>query len=260
MMPRFFAGRFAVAAAAALALAACGGEGDLNQAAASENSPLPQIAAPNNGDWTQMVQETPEGGYRMGNPDAPVKVVEYASISCPACAAFSQEGAQELTNVYVKSGQVSWEYRPHLLFPTDPGIFLLLRCQGAQPFFALTEQLYATQQEWLGRARQLTDAQTAELSAMPAAQPVGALAKALGMDQFFRQRGMPQSRVDQCLSDPAALQRLAEIHSRGQREDKVSGTPTFLLNGQQLERVGYWNNPRALQQSLEPRLRQAIGS
>jgi protein-disulfide isomerase len=256
MMPRFSTRLFAAgsALAAALALTACGGGGSGNNlsqvAAATSNAPLEQIAAPNNGDWTQIVQETPEGGYRMGNPDAPVKLIEYASITCHVCAEFSEAGHEELTNQYVKSGQVSWEYRPYMLFPTDPGMFLLLRCQGPQPFFALAEQLYATQDEWSARTRQLPEAQLQQLSAMPPQQQAGALVKAIGMDQFFRQRGMPQARVDQCLSDQAGLQRLAEIQSVGTR-DNVTGTPTFLINGRPAN-VTTWS-------ALEPQLRAAIG-
>jgi len=249
--PRLLAG---AAAAAALALSACGsgGSSDLNgAAAASLNAPLPQLPAPNNGDWTQVVQETPEGGYRMGNPDAPVKLVEYASITCHVCAEFSEAGHEELTNQYVKSGQVSWEYRPFMLFPTDPGLFALLRCQGAQPFFALAEQLYATQKEWTGRLQSIPPEQLNALNAMSPQQQAGALVKAIGLDQFFRQRGMPQSRVDQCLTDQAGLQRLAEIQAVGQRDD-VRGTPTFFINGAPAE-VTSWS-------ALKPRLRAVIGS
>jgi protein-disulfide isomerase len=250
-----------MASALALALAGCGGESDLNQAAASIdlNAPLAQVPAPNNGDWTQNVQQTPEGGFRMGNPDAPVKLVEYASISCGHCAQFSQEGSEELKNTYVRSGQVSWEYRPVLLFPTDPGITMLLRCQGPQSFFALTEQLYATHAEWSARTGTIPESQLAALQSMPPAQQAPALARALGMDQFFRQRGMPQAQVDQCLNNPENLNSLAETQRKVQ-EDGVTGTPTFFINGQVQENVGYWNDPRTPGLSLENRLRAAIGS
>lgn len=250
-----------IASALALAVAGCGGEGDLNQAAATIdlNAALPQIAAPNNGDWTQTVQATPEGGFRMGNPDAPVKLLEYASISCGHCAQFSQEASEELKNTYVRSGQVSWEYRPVLLFPTDPGITMLLRCQGPQSFFALTEQLYATHSEWSARTGTIPESQLAALQAMPPQQQAPALARALGMDQFFRQRGMPQAQVDQCLNNPENLNALAETQRKVQ-EDGVTGTPTFFINGQVQENVGYWNHPQTPGLSLENRLRAAIGS
>jgi protein-disulfide isomerase len=250
-----------MASALVLALTACGGESDLNQAAATidTNAALPQIAAPNNGDWTQAVQATPEGGFRMGNPDAPVKLVEYASISCPHCAEFSEEASEELRNTYVRSGQVSWEYRPVLMFPTDAGIATVLRCQGAQSFFALTEQLYATQAEWSARTRAIPEAQLQALQAMPPQQQAPALARAIGMDQFFRQRGVPQARIDECLNNPEHLNALAETQRKVQ-EDGVTGTPTFFINGQVQENVGYWNHPQTPGLSLENRLRAAIGS
>lgn len=240
----------ATAAALALALTACGGGGgnSLNQAAVDLNTPLPQVPAPNNGDWTQNVVETPEGGFRMGNPEAPVKLVEYASITCPACAQFSETGHEELTNQYVKSGQVSWEFRPYSVFPTDPGLFMLLRCQGPQPYFGLTEQLYATQKEWAARAQQ---APVDQISALPLPQQAAAWMKAIQMDQFFRQRGLPQARIDACLADQGALQKLADISALGQREG-VTGTPTFFINGE-VAGVTAWS-------ALKPRLRAAIGS
>src|SRR6185503_10794012 len=84
------------AAALALALAGCGGSGgnssNLSSATGATSAPLPQIAAPNNGDWTETVTLTERGGFLMGNPNAPVKLLEYASITCPHCAEFSEQG------------------------------------------------------------------------------------------------------------------------------------------------------------------------
>lgn len=235
------------AAAASLALAGCGGGGNnLNQAAASQNTPLPQIAAPNNGDWTTVVEETPENGYRMGNPNAPVKLVEYASITCHVCAEFSETGHSELVNEFVKSGQVSWEYRFYPIFPTDPGLFMLLRCQGPGPFFGLSEQLYATQSQWTQRAQPAG----AQIQGLPLAQQPAAWVRATELDQFFRQRGLPQGRIDQCLANQEELQRLAASKERGDREG-VTGTPSFFINGERVQ-VTAWS-------ALKPLLRQAIG-
>jgi len=234
-----------------LALAGCGGD-DTNLASVANNAaPLTQIPAPNNGDWTFTVSETPEGGYRMGNPNAPVKLVEYASITCPHCGEFAETGSAPLQNTYVRSGQVSWEYRPYMLFPTDPGIFMLLRCQGATPFFTLVDQLYGSQREWAGRVQSLPEGQLQQLQGLEAGPRASALVRAAGLDQFFRQRGMPESRIDSCLADSRGLDRLAEITRSGTERDGVTGTPTFFINGERQD-VGTWAQ-------LEPRLRAAIG-
>ena len=243
------------AAALALALVGCGG-GDsnstnLSSATGTTAAPLTQIPAPNNGDWTETVTMTERGGFLMGNPNAPVKLLEYASITCPHCAEFSEQGGAALRDTYVRSGQVSWEYRPYMIFPTDPGIFMLLRCLGPQPFFHVSEQLYADQRNWVGRLQSMTEEQQQALQTQPPAQQAAALIRATGLDQFFRQRGMPETRMNACLNDQSNLTQLGEISRRAQQEDNVTGTPTFFINGEKKD-VGTWP-------TLEPLLRAAIG-
>ena len=265
MMARVSASMLGTCAAAALALAGCSGcskQSDLNQASANRSAianqsapAIPSVPGPNNQDWTLQVAETPDGGYRMGNPDAQIKLVEYASISCPHCAEFSNEGSQALRDRYVRTGQVSWEYRPTILFPTDPGIFLLMRCNGAQPFFRTTDQLYTTQRDWMTKIQ----AQAEQLNGLPVQQRLSAIARAGELDAFFRQRGMPSARVDSCLADQEGLRALVEKSQTLMERDNVTGTPTFFINGEKQEGVGFWNDPQRPEMSLEPKLRAALG-
>ncbi|MBV9931639.1 MAG: thioredoxin domain-containing protein [Alphaproteobacteria bacterium] len=237
------------AAALALALGACNKGGASNAQVSS--APLKQIAAPQ-GDWTQVVSETPEGGFRMGNPAAPVKLVEYASLSCPFCAAFDRDGVPTLRDKYVKSGQVSWEYRPYMNHPTDPALTVLVRCQGPDAFFGLADQLYQSQTAWYGRVADAPPAQLNAIQNMPPMQRNQALVKLAGLDEFFRQRGMPQSKLDSCLTSQANLDKALEITNRGNK-DGIGGTPGFLINGKaQAPDVADWK-------TLEPLLRSAVG-
>ena len=236
------------AAALALALGGCNKGGDAN--AQVSNAPLKQIAAPQ-GDWTQVVSETPEGGYRMGNPEAPVKLVEYASLSCPFCAAFDRDGVPTLRGKYVKSGQVSWEYRPYMNHPTDPALVVLVRCQGPDTFFGLADQLYQSQTAWYGRVADAPPAQLNAIQNMPPMQRNAALVKLAGLDEFFRQRGMPQSKIDSCLASQANLDKALEITNRGNK-DGINGTPNFLINGKIVPDAADWK-------TLEPSLRGAVG-
>ena len=241
------------ALALGLMLSGCGDSEDGNLAAVATNNaaPLTQIPAPNNGNWTEIVSETPEVGYRMGNPDAPVKLVEYASITCPHCGEFAETATDPLTSQYVRSGQVSWEYRPYMLFPSDPGIFMLLRCQGPTPFFTLVHQLYSTQSEWGVRLQSLTPEQRQQFEGLGPNDKAAAYYRATGLDQFFRQRGMPEGRIGTCLADSGGLERLAQITRAGTEEQGVTGTPTFFVNGERQD-VNAWTQ-------LEPRLRAALG-
>ena len=247
-------------AALALVLAGCGS--DENNSAAANGSETGQgfnpsggaknVPARNSGNWVETVSQTPEGGVRMGNPDAPVKLVEYASITCGHCAAFSNEASEPLKSNYVRSGQVSWEYRPFLVFPTDPGIFMLLRCQPPSAFFRLTEQLYRDHGNWSGRLADVSEAERQQLQTMPPPQRAAALVRAVGLDQFFRQRGMPEARINSCLANQGDLEALTSITERAAGEEGVTGTPTFFINGEQVPNAGTWG-------ALEPILRSRIG-
>jgi protein-disulfide isomerase len=239
------------AAVLALAIAGCGGDAaGGGNATAEKNFKVDQIAAPNGGDWTQSVSQTPSGGYLMGNPAARVKLVEYGSLSCSHCAEFSEKGSTPLRDKYVKSGQVSWEFRPYLLFAPDAGVTSVLRCMGPEAFFPLSEQLYESQPEWLGKLQQMPPELQAQLQTMTPAQQSAALVKAAGLDQFFRQRGVPEARLNTCLADQKALEALAALTAQGNREG-VTGTPTFFINGNVLPNVGEWK-------TLEPAIQQAL--
>jgi protein-disulfide isomerase len=227
-------------AALALTLAGCGDEGSGNGAASApaKNVPLQQIAAPN-GDWTQVVTQTPEGGFMMGNPNAPVKVVEFGSMTCGACAAFSQEGEPQLVQKYVKSGQVSFEFRNFVRDAADIAAALLARCNGPSAFFPLTDQLFAAQREWLGKLQELPPEQLQQMqTAGPQAAPIAF--QGAGLDQFARLRGIPAAKAQACVSDQAQLQRLVDMGQSAVREFNVSGTPTFLVNGRVSDAGADW--------------------
>jgi protein-disulfide isomerase len=237
------------ALALALLLAGCGsGEGDLNAAAANQTAPLAQVAAPNNGDWGEVVTQTPEGGFLMGNPNAPVKLVEYASLTCPHCKAFSDEATAPLRNSYVRSGQVSWEFRNFLLNAPDVAVSVLARCQPPAAFFRTVEQLFAQQSEFFAA---IDETESRQIGALPPEQQIAPLARAMGLDTFFARRGMPEARFAQCLGDAQGVQRLTDMTNRAMTEQQVTGTPTFFINGERQD-VADWR-------SLEPRLRAALG-
>lgn len=227
----------------ALLLVACG---DGDEKGAPIAAPTPAIPAPDNREWTTIIVETPEGGFRMGNHDAPVKLVEYASLTCPHCAKFSRQATEPLTSL-VKSGHLSWEFRHYLIFPTDPPVSLLVRCGGARGSFALTEALYADQSDWSDKLEDIPSAEMERIQALPPRSQVGAMAKSAGLDQLLRQSGIPQGQVDACLADEQETAKLEALTRHGKNEG-VRGTPTFFINGRMLKGVGSW---KALRPELE---------
>jgi protein-disulfide isomerase len=96
----------------------------LAPAAATTAKPAPSR------DWARTVASTPEGGFRMGNPNAKVKLVEYGSLACPHCRHFEQTGYKPLVQQYVRTGRVSYEFRNLLLNAPDIAVSLLAHCAG----------------------------------------------------------------------------------------------------------------------------------
>lgn len=237
------------ALAFALVLTGCGGGEGNGSAAAGNGAGLEAIPAPDGGDWTEIVTRTEEGGFLMGNPDAPVKVIEFASMTCPACAAFAEDGQTQLKEQYVRTGQVSLEFRNFLLSGPDAAASVLLRCQQPAAFFRLSEQLFAEQQNWIGNIDQ-TEGQ--QIAALPQDQQVAAMIRATELDQFFRQRGVPEAQINQCVAGAQAdLEQIVAMNQASVSRYGIGGTPSFVINDE-LSTASNWA-------TLEPAIRTALG-
>lgn len=202
----------------------------------------PRQAAPR--DWTRTVVATPEGGFRMGNPAARVKVVEYLSLTCPHCADFARQGTPRLIANHVRTGRVSLEYRNFVLNPIDAAASLLARCAGPASFFRFAESLFATQPQWIGRAENAIRSQSEQLNALPIADRLVRLGEQSGLTAIAAQHGLPAARARICLGDQAGLDRLGEIYQAAEALG-VNGTPTFLINGAKVD-VNSWPQIEAL--------------
>jgi protein-disulfide isomerase len=187
-------------------------------------------SAPAKGDWSRTVVATPEGGFRMGNPAAKVKLVEYGSLTCSHCATFAKEGMGSLVGSYVRSGKVSYEYRNMVLNGLDVAATLVARCGGPGRFFPVADRLYATQTQWKDRVKALTDAQKQALNALPEDRRLGRLAELAGIPQIAAQHGIAPASAKSCLADRAAFDRLGKLNEAATAQG-VQGTPTFFLNG-----------------------------
>jgi len=215
-------------AAAFLALTAAPAGVAVAQTGTPSTAPAPT-------DWTTRIERTAEGGHRMGNPQAPVKLVEYASIGCSHCADFNSAAGEALRERHVRSGRVSWEVRPYIISPGDPGMFLLLQCQAPEHFFATSDRLFATQQAWQARI----DAAMPQLRTLPdVLSQMRGVTRASGVDQLFKERGMSEAQIAACLADEAGLERIVEAQEAAM-EMGVEGTPTFFINGRMLPPVDW---------------------
>ena len=172
---------------------------------------------------------TPEGGFRMGNPNAAVKVVEYGSLTCSHCADFSESAKGKIAE-RVRAGKVSFEFRNFVLNGVDAAATLVARCAAPAQFFPFVERVYSAQGEWIGKFSGLTAEQKQQIQALPEAQRLGGVADAAGITQLAAQSGIPAAKAKACLADPAGLKRIGEIYEAAAKLG-VQGTPTFFVNG-----------------------------
>lgn len=199
-------------------------------------------------DWTQAVARTPEGGFRMGNPNAPVKVIEYLSFACPHCAEFHHESGTALLQNYVRPGRVSIEYRNILINAADIPATVLARCAGGRAYFNMGHELLGSQAQWVGAMRSLTEAQRAQLRDQPPTVMAQRLAPMLGLNRIAARFGLTPAAQRACLSDMANFNQLETISSQANSQYGVTGTPTFVINGRVINDTNVWSG-------IEPLLR-----
>lgn len=231
--------------ALSLMLSACGDSGDTAAGnAATPAAAVQGAAAPAGKKWSEMVATTPEGGFVMGNPDAPVKLLEFGSFTCPHCREFGEASATDRVAM-VDTGKLSFEYRPFVRDPLDMTMALIARCNGPEAFFPLSEQMFAAQNEILTKAQGLGDTLLAGAANKPLGERFAALAGPLGLIDFAKQRGLPEAKAKQCLSDIATVEKLVKQVQTDTEKFKLQGTPTLILNGTEIEGGANWETTRA---------------
>ncbi len=241
--------KYALSLAAVLMLAGCGGSGGNGNASGPAGDPVAAVPAPAGQNWTETVVKTEEG-YRMGNPDAPIKLVEYGSRTCPTCGAFAREGFQPLTNNYVATGKVSFEFRDYMVHGApDIALALLGTCgDNAAAFFPILEQTYTNQAGFLDKLQAIDPATQTALQSQSPSQAVGTIAQAIGAIDFIKQRGIPETKARACLADAKKLEAIAKPTETATAAGTVTGTPTFIINGENVPNTVTWSQ---LEQALK---------
>ncbi len=201
-------------------------------------------------DWRSTVVATADGGMAIGNPKARVTLVEYGSMTCPHCRDFARDGVPPLLAHHVKSGKVRFEFRNFVLNPYDLAASLVARCAGPKRFFAATERIYAEQSKWIARVQAAPAARHEAVKALPAQKQLAAMADIAGLKALGVASGIPAARIDQCLADKGAAERLMAFVRKAGAEQGVKGTPTFFVNGKKVEAHNW--------ATLEPLIKKAL--
>ncbi len=166
----------------------------------------------------------------MGDAEAPVTVIEYASYTCPHCARFHEEVFPLMKADYIDTGKVRFIHRE--IFFDRYGLWaaLLARCGDGTRYFGMNDMIYGTQRDWLGNGEP---------------QEVVNNLRKMG-----RLAGMEDEQVTACLEDSEVAQSLVATFQHYSEADQIDSTPTFIIDGEKFSNMSYRNFKQAIDAKL----------
>jgi protein-disulfide isomerase len=164
----------------------------------------------------------------QGKADAPVTIVEYASMTCTHCAAFHAETYPTLIKNYVDTGKAKFILREFPLDPLATAGFMLARCEGPDKRTAVVDLLFSQQKNWAFIDKPLD-----------------------GLQNVLKVTGLSQQNFETCLKDQKLFDQVMEIRDRASQKFGVSATPTFYINGL---KVAGEQTPESMAKIIDPLL------
>jgi protein-disulfide isomerase len=155
----------------------------------------------------ELMRPGPLPDLVQGKADAPITIIEYASMTCPHCAAFHKTTYPALKTKYIDTGKVRFIFREFPLDEVALAASMLARCAGGDKSMAMIDVLFNSQETWAIR------------------QPIPPLL------QIAKQAGFTQSTFDACLKDTKLYENIVAVRERASKEFKVESTPTLFING-----------------------------
>jgi protein-disulfide isomerase len=157
----------------------------------------------------ELMRPGPLPDEAEGKLDAPITVIEYASMTCTHCANFAVKVYPELKARYIDTGKVRYILREFPLDAVAAAGFMLARCVGEDKYFAMINVLFRMQDKWAF----VQDSQSALLS-------------------IARQAGLSEQSFKQCMTNQQLLDRIEQVRQRASDKFGVNSTPTFFINGE----------------------------
>jgi protein-disulfide isomerase len=165
------------------------------------------------------------GDFSLGSPDAPVKIVEYASYTCPHCATFHANVFKNLKAEYIDTGKVHFTLREVYFDRYGLWAAMVARCGGEARYFGIHDMLFDQQQDWA--------------ASQDPVEAVGKL-KTIGLAA-----GLDQAALDACLNDQAKAEAMIAQFEKNMAADGVQGTPTIFVNGEKHSNMA-WADLKAI--------------
>src|SRR5580692_7943058 len=158
-------------------------------------------------DQAELAKVGPNGDVILGSDKAPVTIIEYASMTCPHCAHFSENTFPELKKRYIDTGKVRYTLRTFPLDQLAAAGFMVAICGGKDKYIPIVETLFAKQPDWVVQA------------------PIEPLKK------IAKQFGFTEDQFNQCLANQKVLDGIQQVRDHAVEKLAVNSTPTFFING-----------------------------
>ena len=152
------------------------------------------------------------GDMVMGAADAPVTIIEYASLTCPHCARFHTETLPKLKSEYVETGKVKYVFRDFPLDRLALNAATIAQCAGPERYFTFLDVFFQQQANW-------TRGNDAE-------------AMLTSLKRLARMGGMSDAQIDACLQNKQMQDAVIASRMAGENQFQVKSTPTLIINGQ----------------------------
>lgn len=159
-------------------------------------------------DVAKLMQPGPLEDMVLGHADAPVTIVEYASMACSHCADFTAETLPAIKQQYISTGKAKLIFRELPLEPRSTGIFMLARCVTKERYYPFIETLFGHQRQWI---------ETKDITGY--------------LKQTSKLAGLSEQEFKSCLANQELLNKVNAVRERALKEFGVTGTPTFFING-----------------------------
>lgn len=166
----------------------------------------------------------------LGNPDADVTVIEYASFTCIHCANFHNNSYDQFKADFIDTGKINFVYREVYFDKYGLWAGMLARCQGPIKYFGIADLLFERRDDWLLKS----DAEIAD-----------------GLRRIGRIAGMTDETINACLADSEMPQALVTEYQKNKEADGVESTPSFLINGKNVSNPGYSGLKELIEAELE---------
>lgn len=153
--------------------------------------------------------KSPLGDRVMGDPNARVTLIEYASATCSHCAEFHVNILPQIKTEYIATGRAKFIFREFPLDPLALGVFMLTRCLPEEKFFDMTDEFFRTQETW-ARAQN----PTVEITKMMTAA------------------GMDKETFDACIKNDKLAQSMVEYSQQSGKDFSIKGTPAVFVDGE----------------------------